>query len=44
TGLGLSISYNIIQKHHGRITADSDQGRGTTITITLPIEQHTEST
>jgi signal transduction histidine kinase len=43
TGLGLSISYNIIQKHHGRITADSDQGRGTTITITLPIEQHTES-
>ncbi len=44
TGLGLSISYNIIQKHHGRITADSGQGRGTTITITLPIEQHTEST
>ena len=44
TGLGLSISYNIIQKHHGRITADSDQGSGTTISITLPIEQHTEST
>ncbi len=44
TGLGLSISYNIIQKHHGRITADSELGSGTTITITLPIEQHTEST
>jgi signal transduction histidine kinase len=44
TGLGLSISYNIIQKHHGRITADSEPGKGTNITITLPIEQHTEST
>jgi signal transduction histidine kinase len=39
TGLGLSISYNIVQKHHGRISADSETGKGTTITITLPIEQ-----
>lgn len=39
TGLGLSISYNIIQKHHGRIEVASEVGRGTTFTITLPIEQ-----
>ncbi len=39
TGLGLSISYNIIQKHHGRIEVASEVGKGTTFTITLPIEQ-----
>lgn len=39
TGLGLSISYNIIQKHHGKIEAESEVGKGTIFTITLPIEQ-----
>jgi signal transduction histidine kinase len=39
TGLGLSISYNIVEKHHGRIEAESAPGRGTTITITIPIAQ-----
>ncbi len=37
TGLGLSISYNIIKKHEGEITVDSQVGRGTTFTIRLPI-------
>lgn len=37
TGLGLSISYNIIKKHDGEITVDSQVGRGTTFTIRLPI-------
>lgn len=37
TGLGLSISYNIIKKHGGEITVDSQVGRGTTFTIRLPI-------
>ena len=41
TGLGLSISYNIIQKHHGKMEVESEIGKGTTFTITLPIDQKT---
>ena len=37
TGLGLSVSYGIIEKHHGNITVDSEVGRGTTFSITIPI-------
>jgi two-component system NtrC family sensor kinase len=38
TGLGLSICYKIIQDHHGKISVDSEVGKGTTFTITLPIK------
>ncbi len=38
TGLGLSISYGIIKKHGGRLDLESEFGRGTTFTITLPIK------
>jgi two-component system, NtrC family, sensor kinase len=37
TGLGLPICYKIIQNHHGRIAVESEVGRGTTFTITLPV-------
>jgi PAS domain S-box-containing protein len=37
TGLGLSIAYGLIQQHDGEITVDSAPGRGTTVTIDLPI-------
>jgi signal transduction histidine kinase len=40
TGLGMSISYNIIQKHKGRISVESNPGEGTTVTITLPVAQN----
>jgi len=37
TGLGLSICREIIQAHHGRIKIISEQGKGTTVTISLPV-------
>jgi signal transduction histidine kinase len=37
TGLGLSICYQIIQEHQGDIKVQSETGKGTTFTITLPM-------
>ncbi len=37
TGLGLSISYAIVKEHDGRIEVQSEVGRGSTFTITLPV-------
>jgi two-component system NtrC family sensor kinase len=39
-GLGLAISHSILERHHGSIAVESDVGRGTTFTVTLP--WHTE--
>ena len=36
TGLGLSVSYGIIKKHGGRISVESQLGKGTTFTVILP--------
>ena len=36
TGLGLSISYGIVRDHGGRIDVQSEEGKGSTFTITLP--------
>ena len=36
TGLGLNVVYNIIQQHHGKIWAESEQGKGTKFCIELP--------
>jgi signal transduction histidine kinase len=36
TGLGLWLSQRIIQDHGGTITSESEPGKGTTFTITLP--------
>ena len=36
TGLGMSISYKIIESHSGKIDIDSELGKGTKFTITLP--------
>jgi signal transduction histidine kinase len=37
TGLGLPISAQIIQDHKGRVTVQSEVGKGSTFTIALPI-------
>ena len=37
TGLGLSISRKIVEAHRGLIDVDSDEGRGTTVRIILPV-------
>jgi signal transduction histidine kinase len=38
SGVGLAIAERAVSAHHGRITVDSEEGRGTTITITLPTD------
>jgi PAS domain S-box-containing protein len=38
TGLGLSVSYNIVKRFRGDIRVESTPGKGTTFTITLPIQ------
>ena len=36
-GIGLFISYEIIQRHHGKLWAVSEVGKGSTFYFTLPI-------
>lgn len=38
TGLGLSIAKEIVTRHNGTIELTSRQGKGTVITMTLPVE------
>ena len=42
TGLGLSVSNSIIEDHNGKITLESEEGKGTTFFIALPIVRKTE--
>jgi len=36
-GLGLSIAREIVDAHHGQLKLESDLGRGTTVTLRLPL-------
>ncbi|MFH1231577.1 MAG: HAMP domain-containing sensor histidine kinase [Planctomycetota bacterium] len=37
TGLGLSVAYNIVQSHGGKITLESNKGKGTIARVNIPI-------
>jgi nitrogen-specific signal transduction histidine kinase len=41
-GLGLPVAYGIIQRHKGRIEVRSEEGKGTTFTIYLPLRHEEE--
>ena len=41
TGLGLAIVKHIVERHRGRIDISSRQGRGTTVSIMLPLQKTT---
>lgn len=45
TGIGLSLVNDLVKLHHGKINCESEEGKGTTFTITFPVnkESYNES-
>jgi two-component system NtrC family sensor kinase len=39
TGLGLAVVWGIVEKHKGKVDVHSEQGKGTTFTLTFPIRK-----
>jgi signal transduction histidine kinase len=39
SGLGLSVAHQIIEQHGGRLTAEANQGTGTTFSVWLPLRR-----
>ncbi len=42
-GLGLSVVKHVVDAHRGTITVNSEPGRGSTFTVTLPVEPSSEN-
>ena len=40
TGLGLYITYDIVKRHGGNLTVNTETGRGTRFTVELPVESN----
>ncbi len=39
TGLGLAVAYGTIRRHGGQVALESEEGKGSTITFWLPVEE-----
>ncbi len=39
TGIGLSLTHDLVKLHHGSINCESQEGIGTTFTLTIPIRK-----
>ena len=39
TGIGLALTHDLVKLHHGDIRCESEEGKGTTFTLTLPIKK-----
>ena len=44
TGIGLSLTHDLVKLHHGDIQCESQEGKGTTFTLTLPIRKSAYAT
>jgi signal transduction histidine kinase len=43
TGLGLAVAHSIVANHEGKLRIESERGRGTTVTLTLPLAKESLS-
>ena len=43
TGLGLGSVHGIVRRHEGEIDIQTEEGRGTSITVSLPLEKSTKA-
>ncbi len=43
SGLGLDIARKIVEKHHGHIDVQSEEGVGATFSVVLPVHQTVEA-